>query len=433
VNKIRLRRATASADEAGRDYQHFQNVPTEHERRGQLGFFVSDWNAVSPNQQRNATVGHVKCRATACQFNELINPFQAGKVSAPVVQVLARSQIRDLAGRMSISSHHWFVQTDFGALLGPMPADALAEMARTGALLERDQVREASNGVWRTASDCPGFFEEAAQPLRQPDRLQEPASPRSSYKIASSARLLDDLMRSDHNDSSRRPVKPTAKHVAELDFEVDVPLFAPATVSKPPAVAASRAVEEFEMRSMPVVIPQPSSVDVAAPPPAPALATEPPPTDRIADWEPPAAVPVRRVPTTSRSSPRPSLWKRLRTVAALVAVVLVLVTGWWVWPRQRPDLYANYFAIYKELQQQRADSQDPTGWSEFSTRAKSQLEATIPWLEKRAKPSDREKSLLLYAGRDLQELLEQPRDSNSLHQKRLAAFFDQLQEIYGSK
>ncbi|GDY09351.1 hypothetical protein LBMAG52_28370 [Planctomycetia bacterium] len=42
-------------------------------------------------------------------------------------------------------------------------------------------------------------------------------------------------------------------------------------------------------------------------------------------------------------------------------------------------------------------------------------------------------ALLLYAGRDLQELLELPRTSKSPHQKRLDAFFEQLQEMYGSK
>ena len=66
---------------------------------------------------------------------------------------------------MTSSPHHWFVQTDFGALLGPMPRDALAEMARTGALLVRDQVREGTNGEWRLASDVPGLFDEQTPSL----------------------------------------------------------------------------------------------------------------------------------------------------------------------------------------------------------------------------------------------------------------------------
>ena len=121
------------------------------------------------------------------------------------------------------------------------------------------------------------------------------------------------------------------------------------------------------------------------------------------------------------------------TVAIAAGLFFAFAIAWWLWPRQRPDLYANYVAIYKELQQRAADKQDQAGWSEFSARAKSQLDATIPWLEDHAKPGDREKFLLLYAGRDLQDLLKLPRDSSGAHQKRLATFFNQLQEIYGSK
>lgn len=118
----------------------------------------------------------------------------------------------------------------------------------------------------------------------------------------------------------------------------------------------------------------------------------------------------------------------------MAAVALIVLMGaWWLWPRQSPDIYKNYVAIHQELQQRRDLSVDHATWTEFVSRAKTQLAETVPWLEEKAKPGDREKSLLLYAGRDLQELLELPRTSKSLHQKRLDAFFEQLQEIYDSK
>ncbi len=335
---------------------------------------------------------------------------------------------------MSSSPNQWYVQTDFGALLGPMPADALSELARTGALLRRDQVREGTDGEWHMASDWPNLFEEAAQKHRQTDTLQEPASTRASYKITSSARLLDDLMKSEKDDGSLRPVKTATQPTAELDFEVDVPLLAPATVAKPPAVIESRAVDEFKTHPTPVVAPQPQPVEVAAPvpPPQPVFVAEPPPpTDRSTGWEPP--VPVRRLPTTLAFSPKRSLWRRLLPMAVAIAVVLVLVTVWLVWPRQRPDIYTRYVAIYQELQQRRDKAQDQAGWNEFTKRANAQLEEVLPWLEDNAKPGDREKSLLLYAGRDLQELLDQPRDSQAIHQKRLNVFFEQLQELYGPR
>lgn len=334
---------------------------------------------------------------------------------------------------MSSSPNQWYVQTDFGALLGPMPADALSELARTGALLRRDIVREGTDGTWRLASDWPNLFEEAAQKPRQPDTLQEPASPRASFKITSSARLLDDLMKSEKDKDSPRLVKTAKKLTAELDFEVDVPLLAPATVAKPPAVTERRAAEEFKTHPTPVVAPQLQLTKVAAPvpPPEPVPAAElTPPTDRTTGWEP--LVPIRRFPTAHAFSPKRSLWKRLLPVA--VATAVVLVTVWSIWPRQRPDIYSRYVAIYKELQERRDKAQDQTGWNEFTKRANTQLEEVLPWLEDNAKSGDREKSLLLYAGRDLQELLDQPRDSQAIasHQKRLNVFFEQLHEMYGS-
>lgn len=329
---------------------------------------------------------------------------------------------------MSSSPKQWYVQTDFGALLGPMPADALSELARTGALLRRDRVREGTDGEWRMASDWPGLFEEPAQPIRQPETLQEPASTRPSFKITSSARLLNDLMKSEKDDASQRVRKPAA----ELDFEVDAPLLAPTTVSQPPAVTASRAVDDFKTPPAPVIAPQPRPVEIAvpAPPPEPVVIAAPP-TDRTTSWEPP--VPVHRFPTARAFTPRLSLWRRLLPVAAGTAVFLMLVTIWWIWPRQRPDIYTQFVAIYKELQEHRDKAQDQAGWNEFAKRANAQLNEVLPWLEDNAKPGDREKSLLLYAGRDLQELLDQPHDSQSNHQKRLNAFFEQLQEMYGSK
>lgn len=119
---------------------------------------------------------------------------------------------------------------------------------------------------------------------------------------------------------------------------------------------------------------------------------------------------------------------------ALAATVLIVLVGaWWFWPRQRPDIYKNYVAIYQELKQRRDIAEDHATWTEFVTRSRTQLAETVPWLEEKAKSGDREKSLLLYAGRDLQELLELPRTSKSPHQKRLDAFFEQLQAMYGSK
>src|SRR5882762_6440694 len=69
--------------------------------------------------------------------------------------------------------------------------------------------------------------------------------------------------------------------------------------------------------------------------------------------------------------------------------------------RQRPDIYAQYVAVYKELQHRRDNASVQAGWNDFVAHARSEIEDDLPWLETHAKPGDREKSLLLYVGRDL--------------------------------
>lgn len=369
--------------------------------------------------------------------------------------MLARLQDSDLAGDMTSSPHHWFVQTDFGALLGPMPDDTLAEMARTGALIARDRVREGTDGEWRLASEVPGLFDEQTPSLGLlSSTLEDLFAPETSAPRESAA------SRNANRRSLAKPGKtPPAPESQELDFEIDSPMIAPPAVVEPPPVAHEL---EFEI-DVPLIASPPSaavSPFVARPPvqvtiPTPTLATQPesepvkvlaPPAEPPAIREPESILPApsgwqarvtpapRWQPTATRSHRGLQFDKQTWLVGAIAAAVLiVLVGGWWFWPRQRPDIYKNYVAIYQELQQRRDTTEDYDRWTEFVTRSKTQLAETVPWLEAKAKPGDREKSLLLYAGRDLQELLELPRTSKSPHQKRLDAFFEQLQEMYGSK
>ncbi len=55
---------------------------------------------------------------------------------------------------MATPDEVWFVQLkNVGTFLGPMPLDALIEMARTGVLLRRDLARRNESEHWRSASD----------------------------------------------------------------------------------------------------------------------------------------------------------------------------------------------------------------------------------------------------------------------------------------
>src|SRR5690554_5511968 len=123
---------------------------------------------------------------------------------------------------MSSSPNQWFVQTDFGALLGPMETAVLTEMARTGALLPKDQVREGPEGAWRSAQELAGLFDGTAKPLFEPDTFQSPPT-RDSFKIASSARLLDDLLNSEKENEAQQTSRPQIKPAEELEFELDMP------------------------------------------------------------------------------------------------------------------------------------------------------------------------------------------------------------------
>ena len=357
---------------------------------------------------------------------------------------------------MSSSPHHWFVQTDFGALLGPMPDDALAEMARTGALIPRDRVREGTAGQWCLASEVRGLFDAQTPSLdlltSTLEDLFAPETPAPRESVAS---------RTANRRSLAKPDEIPSAPQADLEFEIDTPLFAPPKITELPPVTREL---EFEI-DVPLIATRPpvavspvvKSVPVQVPIPAPAPKVSPQPEpqpviDLVPSVEPPSLhEPESILPAPSGWQARvtpPSRWQATGTRsyrswqfdkqtwlkgAISAAVLIVLVAAWWFWPRQRPDIYQNYLAIYQELQQRRDISEDHAAWTEFVTRSKTQLAATVPWLEEKAKPGDREKSLLLYAGRDLQELLELPRTSKSPHQKRLDAFFEQLQEMYGSK
>ena len=291
-----------------------------------------------------------------------------------------------------------------------MPADALSEMARTGALLVRDQVREGPDGEWRPAQEVTGLFDEQTPSLGLlSSTLEDLFAPGSSPASESAA-----VTKANRRASTKAGEAPCVAESVELEIAIEPPLIAPPTASS----------HESDRVNVTAAIPaEPSGLTELAPPPQvfPVWEASAAPAQR---WRQPAAA--------SRHVVR----HRARTWIAggiATAALLGAVAAWWYWPRQRTDIYASYVAIYAELQQRRESAQDRDDWPEFAERAKSQLHETLLWLEERATPGDREKSLLLYAGRDLQDLLDLPRNSRNPHQKRLSVFFEQLQEIYGSR
>ncbi len=307
---------------------------------------------------------------------------------------------------VTASPSQWFVETDFGALLGPMPADALVEMARTGALLPRDRVRDGTDGSWRTANDVTGLFDGTASPLSQP--TAPPGDP-------SSEAILDGSSGAANASEVLGLRQPNAE---ELDIDWDVPLVERTAAGKPSSSRRSVASTERE---------SPQAID-PAPPPEPVTATAPTPPLEPPWCSPlPAHLTARRFPTHLQ----PRRWKRRLLISTVSAGVLsVFAVTWWTWPRNRPDIYAQYVAVYKELQQRRENTSDQAGWNDFVAQARAEIEEHLPWLESHATPGAREKSLLLYVGRDLHEMLGQPRESEYPHQKRVDGILNQLQAIY---
>lgn len=364
---------------------------------------------------------------------------------------------------MDSLSHHWYVQTDFGALLGPMPDDAIAEMARTGALLVRDRVRKGPDGEWCPASDVPGLFDEQtpalgllsstledmfapqAPSLRKSMMAQRPFSSRSqSESEASSAETSELAFETDAPLIVPPAETPAAATANELAFEVDVPLEAPKE-ARHPSSAEIKVSASLERTPVLEVAPLATPARSAEPPLAPVEPLEftsgttrhnepevvlPSP----ASWQSSSSTVTGWKPTVRRSNRRFRLDKQTGLRATIVAaVLLLLVAAWSFWPSQRRDLYENYSAIYKELQQRREDNQDFAGWTEFVARATAQLDESLPWLEKRAVPGDRKKRLLLFVGRDLREFVNLPRTARNPHQKRLDVFLQQLHELYAAK
>lgn len=86
---------------------------------------------------------------------------------------------------MSASSNSWFVKTGFGAELGPMPHDALAEMARTSALLPDDIVRDAADEIWKPAREIPGLFDSNdAIPVEASQEVEAWTKPDSRLRLS---------------------------------------------------------------------------------------------------------------------------------------------------------------------------------------------------------------------------------------------------------
>lgn len=345
---------------------------------------------------------------------------------------------------MSSPQNQWFVQMGLGVSLGPMPFEDLVQLARDGALLDQDKVRQGSSGAWFEAREIPWLFEEALLPESAefvPDEVAPELAAAHDDAFDDVEHVVESVMDEsmtldvDVSEAPASPVevespspKPVPANLVETkveEFNEDSTLPALETVEAPKSVTTQEEIGSYELH-------------VEKPQPARSVEAWKPSSISAASSSPPRVRPVPVAPR--RSLLAPSFWggwqtstRWLQATLGVSVVVCVLVVAWALWPSREPNIYANYNSIYREWQEQRDGPGDPARWNDLSTRAKAQLKDSVAWLEATTQPGDREKDLLLYVGRDLLEIFEQPRDFESPHQARLEGFMSQLREIHSSK
>ena len=127
-------------------------------------------------------------------------------------------------------------------------------------------------------------------------------------------------------------------------------------------------------------------------------------------------------------------WRRsLPDLRIAAAVLLVVIVAWWFWPRSSRGIHDRYVAIWSEWKTRRMDLKDTAGWEQFLKRTEKELNASVPYLEKQARASDRESQLLLFIGRDcLQKMLKQPRQIGSPRENQMQTLFAVLHDMHDS-
>ena len=258
------------------------------------------------------------------------------------------------------SPDSWLVQTDFGTVLGPMPADVLAEMVRAQELLPTDLVRASTQEDWQLASEIPDLF---------PTRCLTD----SEVGIVEAATI------SESADNTG------TECIVPVDFSVI-------------ATVADQRKESARSLS-----------------PAPSH----------------AAPSKTRASTRQKTSPDFSSWLRSPPHwPKAIALVVVLLAAWWLWPHSQRNIHQRIVAIWDELLIRRNDLHDAAGWDQFLVRANAELDEIVPWLEQHASPQDRELQLLLFASRDsLRAMLKNPKAKELPQQQRLLVLFQALEEF----
>jgi hypothetical protein len=376
----------------------------------------------------------------------------------------------------------WYVRTGFGAMLGPMPDDALRELAQTGALVPSDEVRDGATGEWFTAAEIPHLFTshqlapsvaqslhliattlERATTEREPlaeraadepqnafDPPLTPIEPREIEEQPPESATGDEteVLQEDPEAGSRRRAsfEPESDATDPLSFPSpppDDPLIAEWKSERARTIVdlglvslASEMTQTQDEQEFPLEIPgglfddEPKTPSHVAVPQTPPLHKRtfgrPAFLDQVTGLENgPRARPETWEQTLTR-------WRRSLPSWQVVTLALVIVVGlWWVWPRSQRGTYDRYVALWNEWKARRADFKDKEGWENFLKHVRAELDETVPWLEKNTKATDQSKLVLLFIGRDcLKPMLQHPRTIGSKEERHLETLLATAKAIY---
>lgn len=213
---------------------------------------------------------------------------------------------------------------------------------------------------------------------------------------------------------------PVAAPAEEADFKLDLPSELPPLVRRESRTSPAVARPLFENEDGPA-----KTIDRPEIPPATSI--NDPPISRVVNAETEPGSQAGGALLSSGAIRNP-----LRFVKPIAVIALLTGVVWWLLPGPEPNIYADYAAIYEQIQKRRSNPNSEGSWNEFVTQSKATIDEANPWLEETAQPGDRDKNLLLYAGRDLRQLLDAGLESEASHLERLDGFFRQLEEVYAS-
>ncbi|MFP6763356.1 MAG: hypothetical protein VB858_07055 [Planctomycetaceae bacterium] len=369
---------------------------------------------------------------------------------------------------MTDSCEQWYVELSLGPVLGPMGREDLAALVHSSGVLANDRIRRSDSERWQAASEIDGLFPDRHhQPdsarLTEDDRdspvpdRREPPTPQlpSENTERSETEAASPSPEKEPGEEPRRTAHPVqfppaggmTAGAGRINIELQTSEPAPAEKTR----ATETAVFEQPAETSPRSANDTSGVDDSGVDdsgdsgPCPGISLRPQSRQAPANIKFPAAsAPVHAPQSTASSAPtgnsvaaqlvlparRRSLttvtW-RLLIVMVTTAILISAVTGFG--SNRESDIYDRVSGIYAEWQQHR-NGETTASWPEFTARSRVTIDDSLPWLEEHAEPGNRDHSLLLFASRDLRDILKHPPDVETAHEERLKGFFRQLEEIY---